>query len=141
LHRGLERRLARAEAGAERIAALRDAGREQEEAARLRDTIAAAIRAGLIAAGLDPEEAACLRRHNESMSAPPPPPPPSPEDDPIEWLEAKFARYAECAREDPPDLAEASMAELFAVYGMTGEDAGAPATISPSPPIGGRGPG
>jgi hypothetical protein len=134
LQRGLERRLARAEAGAERLAALRDAEREREAAARFHDEFAEAIRAGLLRAGLDPADAACL--HRQAEPDPPARPAPSVEDDSAAWLEAKFARLIECAREEPPNLAQASMAELFAVYCLAEDD-----DVSPSPPIGGRGSG
>ena len=121
--RGLERRLVRAEAGAAVIAAEADAERAREAGGLLKDSIAAAIRAALAAAGLDPAEASCLRRHDAARGGPPAVPPAPLDDATLRSLKEMLAHYVRRLRGHPPPLAGASMAELFAFYCLSGEDA------------------
>lgn len=136
MQRGLERRLARAEAGAGEIQGHRDAERARAEYLRFRERMVETIRAGLIRAGLDPADAACLNREPEPTPYVPPASPAG--DDPIDELEWRFARYIDCARDEPPDLAQASMAELYAVYclGVEADGEGEAEAAEASPPPG-----
>ena len=107
---GFERRLARIAAW---LRARADAAERARESDRAREKIAALIRDGLERAGLDPAEAAGLRR----LAVPEPPRPtptrrrPDPAEAFLDRLRALAARMT-----GPPPLATASRAELRAYY-------------------------
>lgn len=110
-----DRRLSRLEASRER-AKTSESGRREALAARA--AVAAFIRAGLEARGLDPERAAALCR-----TAPADPEPDAPAAAEAPGLDPALSRFwgrlgtlAERLREEgrPPDLARASLAELLA---------------------------
>jgi hypothetical protein len=111
----LKRRLDRLWQAHQARLAEQEAERErQAEAGRM----AALLRAGLARAGIDPDTVPAMRRYERAIAAAadPPPEPPSPARDPAAWLRAKFLDIRERHRERPLDLADASPAQLFAVY-------------------------
>jgi 20S proteasome alpha/beta subunit len=117
LLRGFERRLRRLAALVERWAL--DTAHERD-AANARDIVVGMIRAGLVSAGLDPEEAVALRRAAQSDNTPLPAPgctdahPPSAHDILAERLSKLAQRYRE--KGERPVLANASLAQLMAAY-------------------------
>ena len=108
----LERRLARLTAIVNGWA--EEARRERDLQAG-RKIIAALIRTGLERAGLDPAQAVTLRRY-EALKPPPAPPSPLRRIDPREAFVARIEALADRMRGRPPDLANASPAELLAYY-------------------------
>jgi hypothetical protein len=113
MRRWLERRLARLEAA---FAQTRAATAEAEEAQELHEAIIATIRIGLVRAGLDPGEAVALRRATLPEPQPTPavaPPDPVPPDSLVGRMLALAQRYRDKGM-PRPNLAQASLAELFA---------------------------
>ena len=115
--RGFERRLRRLAALVERWTS--DTAHERE-AATARGIVVDMIRAGLVSAGLDPEEAVALRRAEQRDNTPLPAPgctdahPPSAHDILAERLSKLAQRYRE--EGERPVLANASLAQLMAAY-------------------------
>jgi hypothetical protein len=109
--RNLERRLARL-AGI--VRGWSEPAEHHQELLEARQLFAGLIRDGLRRAGIDPAEAASLRR----LDTPEPPPPPvrlRPADPRVAFLE-EMEKLAERMRGHPPNLASASPAMLFAYY-------------------------
>jgi len=109
--RGLRRRLDRLWAGYRREAEASDAERDVLD---VRAKVAAAIRAGLAYNGIDPDSVPALRRLEQpepasrAMSVAPP--------GPLELFRDRMRTLARRCREYPPKLADATPAELFAVF-------------------------
>ena len=112
---GFERRLAALHAD---LAGWQDDPERSAEARERRAMLAALLRAGLQRAGLDPGEAAALRR----LEAPEPPPPfihplrrlaQRRRRSPVDTLEAMTARFH---RGPPPKLSDASAMHLVGYY-------------------------
>ena len=83
----------------------------------VREKFAAAVRAGLTRAGIDPATVPAMRRYDDpddffAQQANPPPPPETPAD----RLRAKLLRILDHHRDHPLDLATATPMELFALY-------------------------
>jgi hypothetical protein len=117
LLRGFERRLRRLAALVERWTS--DTAHERD-AANARAIVVGMIRAGLVSAGLDPEEAVALRRAEQHDNTPlpatacPDAHPPSAHDILAERLSKLAQRYRE--KGERPVLANASLAQLMAAY-------------------------
>lgn len=95
---------------------------QREKAARdrrgVREKFVAAIRSGLVDAGIDPASVPAMRLWEPGGCAAPRPEPPSrpPPDDPVAWLRTKLLAIVERCRNTPLDLAKATQTELFAMY-------------------------
>jgi hypothetical protein len=114
MHRlkALERRLARL-AGI--VRSWSEPAEHHQELLHGRQVFAELIREGLRRAGIDPAEAASLRRLDNKPEPPPPPVRLRPADPRVAFL-ADMKRLAERMRGRPPSLVQASAMELFAYY-------------------------
>jgi len=111
--RGLRRRLDRLWVAHQREKAMRERNRRG-----VREKFVAAIRAGLLDAGIDPASAPAMRPYEPGGCFAPRPEPPSrpPAESPTERLRARLLAIVERCREQPLDLAKATPFELFAMY-------------------------
>ena len=109
----LERRLARL---TQTVNGWIEEARRERDLCAGRKVIAAMIRAGLERAGLDPAQAATLRRYEALEPLPPQRPPMLRRVDPRQAFAEKMQALARRMRGHPPALASASAAELLAYY-------------------------
>jgi hypothetical protein len=99
----------------QRVAA-RKAARDARQS---REDLVNAVRAGLKWAGIDPATVPALRRYEPGgFYGPHDPPSRSPllEDGAVERFRQRLVEIVECCRDEPLDLATATLTELFAVY-------------------------